>query len=65
MSVEQIKKEITVLSAPEQDEVTAFLFHIRHRADPDYQDSVTAKLADKDMSNWLTPEEFERQMDQR
>lgn len=65
MSVEQIKKEITVLTAPEQDEVTAFLFHIRHRADPDYQDAVAARLADKDKSSWLTPEEFERQLDQR
>lgn len=65
MSVEQIKRQITVLSAAEQDEVTAFLFHLRHRADPEYLQTVDARMSDQDRSHWLTPEEFERQLDQR
>lgn len=40
MSVAQIKQEISVLTGPELDEVTAYLFHIRHRADPDYLEIV-------------------------
>ena len=53
MSVEEIKKGLLALSEAEQSEVTAFLFHIRHSHNPDYQ------------SHWVTPEEFERQLNQR
>jgi len=65
MSVEQIKREITVMTADEQNEVTAFLFHLRHRGDPEYLDVVDARLNDHDQTHWLTPEEFELQIDQR
>jgi hypothetical protein len=59
MSVEQIKREMTVLSQAELNEVSAFLFHLRHRHDPDYTEKVEARLSDSDKSKWLTPEEFE------
>ena len=64
MSVDQIKREITVLTADEQNEVTAFLFHLRHRGEPDYRDAVDGRLNDRDQTHWLTPEEFEQQLDQ-
>ncbi|MBK8039690.1 MAG: hypothetical protein IPK22_21545 [Verrucomicrobiaceae bacterium] len=65
MSVEQIKKEITVLTEPELNEVTAFLFHLRHRHDEEYQRLVASRLGDKNRSNWLTVEEFERELESR
>lgn len=48
-----------------QNEVTAFLFHLRHVADPDYQQRVSSGLRDSDRTHWLTPEEFERRFDQQ
>ena len=65
MSVDEIKRGIASLSPSEQGEVTAFLFHLRHTSDPDYQERVTARLSDRDPAHWLTPEEFERQLDQK
>jgi hypothetical protein len=38
MSVEEIKHSIATLSPKEQGEVSAFLFHLRHASDPDYQE---------------------------
>ena len=64
MSVEDIKHGIAALSAREQDEVTAFLFRLRHASDREYQDRVSERLADTDRSHWLTPEEFERRLGQ-
>lgn len=63
MNVEQIKQGIASLSAGEQNEVTAFLFHLRHASDSDYQQRVAARLADRNEDHWLTPEEFERRLD--
>ena len=65
MSVEDIKHGIAALSASEQNEVSAFLFHLRHASDPEYQDRVGERLADTDRSHWLTPEEFERRLAQK
>ena len=65
MSVEEIKKGLVSLSETEQTEVTAFLFHLRHAHDSDYQSAVSDRLSDRDSSHWLTPSEFEKQLDQR
>ena len=65
MSVEQIKKSLASLSPTEQREVSAYLFHLRHAADPEYQERVEARLSDTNPSHWLTPENFERQLDQQ
>lgn len=63
MSVEELKKTVATLSAGEQNELTAFLFHLRHRGDAEYQATLTARMGDKDPSHWLTPEEFEKRLD--
>ena len=63
MSVEELKRALTTLSAGEQKEVTAFLFHLRHRGDADYQATLVRRMDDKEPSHWLTPEEFEKQLD--
>ena len=65
MSVEDIKHNIASLSSTEQNEVSAFLFHLRHTSDPDYQERVASRLSDRDTAHWLTPEEFERKLDQK
>ena len=65
MNVEEIKHSIASLSPNEQGEVSAFLFHLRHASDPDYQERVDSRLSDRDSTHWLTPEEFERRLDQK
>jgi hypothetical protein len=65
MSVEEIKKRLASLSKGEQREVTAFLFHLRHSHDPEYQNTVSDRLSDTDKSHWLSPDEFEKKLDQR
>ncbi|HEX8372128.1 MAG TPA: hypothetical protein VF585_05070 [Chthoniobacterales bacterium] len=63
MSVESIKNTLATLSPAEQSEISAYLFHLRHASDPDYQERVSSRLSDKDSAHWMTPEEFERQLD--
>ena len=65
MSVEELKKALGTLSAGEQNEVSAFLFHLRHRADPGYQETVENRISYGDPSHWLTPEEFEKRLDEK
>jgi hypothetical protein len=63
MSVEELKKTVATLSPGEQNELTAFLFHLRHRGDMAYQATLKARAGDQNPSHWLTPEEFEKRFD--
>jgi hypothetical protein len=65
MSVHEIKENLARLPRKEQDEIVAFLFHLRHTSDSDYRADVSRRLDDKDESHWLSPEDFERELDKR
>jgi hypothetical protein len=65
MSVQEIKEKLAILSRREQDEVVAFLFHLRHADDSDYQSALAQRLEDKDQSHWLSPDQFERELDKK
>ena len=64
MSVKEIKQEIAALPAAEQQEITAFLFHLRHASDPDDQATLQRRMDDKDPSHWLPLDEFEKRLNQ-
>ena len=65
MSVQEIKEKLVSLSRREQDEVVAFLFHLRHADDTEYQNVLAHRLQDKDSSHWLSPDQFERELDNK
>ena len=65
MSFEELKQRIGSLSPEEQSEVSAFLWHLRHKSDPEYLALMEARSADRDPSHWLTLEEFERRLDEK
>lgn len=62
MSIQELKDELATLPRKEQDEVIAFLFHLRHVNDSDYQSQISRRLEDGEASHWLSPEEFESQL---
>lgn len=65
MSVEEIKDQLAALPQKDRDAIAAFLFALRRREDESYQDTLSARLEDSDESHWLTPDEFERELDAR
>jgi hypothetical protein len=62
VSFEQLKREVTALSDCEQAELIRYTLQIRHTNDAEYRREVTERLDDKDKSQWLTPDEFERRI---
>jgi asparagine synthetase B (glutamine-hydrolysing) len=63
MSSDQLKREVASLSSQGQAELISYALHLRYAGDVDYRREVTERLNDSDRSHWLTPEEFERQLD--
>src|SRR5260370_29739345 len=65
MSVQEIKEQLAALPRNEQDEVIAYLFHLRHAHDREYESQTGRRLKDKDPSHWLSPDAFERKLDKK
>ena len=63
MSVEQITNKIALLTEPELQELTAFLFHLRLKYDAEHQGRLESRLSDPKHSHWLSVEEFERRLE--
>jgi hypothetical protein len=63
MSLDQLKHEVASLSSQEQAELISYALRLRYAGDPDYRREVTDRLNDSDKSHWLSPEEFERRLD--
>jgi hypothetical protein len=64
MSFEQLKHEVARLNSDEQAMLISYALQLRHEHDAEYRREVTERLNDRDKSHWLTPEEFERRLDQ-
>jgi hypothetical protein len=60
--VKEIKDQLVALSEAQRAEVSAFLFHLRHAADPEYQKTVQRRMEDKDPAHWLTADEIEKRL---
>jgi hypothetical protein len=60
MITDEIKEKLARLPRKEQDEVIAFLFHLRHAGEAEYQADVSRRLQDQNPSHWLAPDDFER-----
>ena len=65
MSVKELKEQLASLPRKEQDEVVAFLFHLRHKDDADYHQAIQRRSDDSDPANWLSLEEFEKALDRK
>ncbi len=65
VSVQELKDQIAALPPEAQNELMAFLFHVRHREDSEYTRTLTRRANDRDPAHWLSPEEFEKRLDQK
>lgn len=64
MSFEQIKREVAMLDHKQQAELISFTLQLRYAHDAGYQREVADRLNDAGKSRWLTPNEFEKELDQ-
>jgi hypothetical protein len=63
MSFEQLKREVALLTGEEQAKLISYTLQLRYANDAGYHREVTDRLNEGDKSRWLTPDEFERRLD--
>jgi hypothetical protein len=58
VSLEEIKIEIAGLTREQQDQLAAYLVHLRHEQDSKIRAEITAKIEDKNPANWVSLDEL-------
>jgi hypothetical protein len=58
MSIEQIKAEVAVMPEEQQNQLMAYMIHLRHERDPQARREITQRNDDHDPSHWITPEQL-------
>lgn len=59
MSVREILDQVETLSTEEQNQVAAFLVHLRHKKDPSYYQKVHNRLERSDDKSWKSLEDID------
>ena len=54
VSLENIKTEIASMPQDHQDQLAAYLVHLRHQRDPKIPAEIRNRIEDKDPANWLS-----------
>lgn len=54
MSLEDIKTEIAGMPQQHQDQLAAYLVHLRHQRDPDIATEIRTRIEDKDPAHWVS-----------
>ncbi len=62
MTVVDLKREIASLEPEAQDQLAAFIAHLRHERDPEYSRELERRLDDRDAENWVRLEDLEAEL---
>jgi hypothetical protein len=54
MSLEKVKSEVAQFSAAQQDQLAAYLVHLRHQRDARVRKELSSKINDKNPDNWVS-----------
>jgi hypothetical protein len=58
VSLEEIKSEVTGLSEQQQDQLAAYLVHLRHQRDAAIRKEITARNDNRDAEAWVSLDEL-------
>jgi hypothetical protein len=58
MSLEEIKTEVAGMPLEQQDQLAAYLVHLRHQRDSRIRAEITARIDDKSPGKWVSLEEL-------
>ena len=62
MTVLELKKEIAELEPAAQDDIVAFISHLRAQRDPAYEREMERRLDDRKPESWVRLEDLEAEL---
>ena len=65
MSMAELMREVAALPQKRQNELSAFLLHLRLQQDPAWRTEMTRRIDDRNPKNWVRLEVLEKSLGQR
>ena len=62
MTVVDLKREIASLEPDDQDQLAAFIVHLRHERDPEHSRELERRIDDRDPKNWVRLEDLDAEL---
>lgn len=53
MTFEQLKEQLSGLREDQQDQVAAYLVHLRNLREPGYREEMARRIDDQDPAHWV------------
>lgn len=60
MSMAELMREVAALPQKRQNEMAAFLLHLRLQQDPAWRTEMTRRIDDRNPKNWVRLEDLEK-----
>jgi hypothetical protein len=60
MSMAELLREVADLSPERQNELAAFLLHLRLKRDPAWRAELTHRIDDKNPDNWVSLDDWKK-----
>ena len=58
MSLKEIKNGVAELPEQEQDQLAAYLVHLRHQRDAKFRHEISSRLNDKNPDHWISVDQL-------
>ena len=65
MSMAELMREVAALPQKRQNELAAFLLHLRLQQDPAWRTEMTRRIDDRNPKNWVRLEDLEKSLGKR
>jgi hypothetical protein len=62
MSMAELMRVVAGLSPEQQQELAAFLFHLRLRQDPEWRAEMARRIDDGEPSHWTSLEDWKKEL---
>jgi hypothetical protein len=63
MSMAELMREVANLSAQQQNELAAYLLHLRLQLDPAWRSEMTRRIDDRDPAHWVSLDDWKQELD--
>jgi hypothetical protein len=63
MSMAELMREVANLSVQQQNELAAYLLHLRLQQDPGWRSEMTRRIDDRDPSRWVSLDDWKKEAD--
>jgi hypothetical protein len=65
MNMADLMREVSSLGADQQNEIAAYLLHLRLQQDANWRSEMTRRIDDHEIGNWMPLADWKKQIEEK